>query len=385
MKKFVTLLALLVSVFAVAACGSSNSKPEVTPDTLASSMDEVCTDAQIDFDSMGTRGQTNPQLALEFDGTATVRQAVLDSLEEMNMNDEAAAEFEPYAAATKKLIASDKAIAKAAADDDTAAVNEAFTAQSKAFDERDKVAKKLGTKVCGQAVETKVEPTGTAPPEDLSYAEPKNTIEEAADSYVKGFKSGNCAQINANRHSDAGELEEAACKQGASALKNATVEGTEQFGPVGQAEIVSGGVNYATAFIEDMDGVLRYAGDVVNDNGGLRPAPDGNDAQETVDATVAAIRDNDGAAFNATLPDEGSGFWLKKEGEFDSFSDGKYNKPFIDDVRSSDSDPVQLGLSSTFGFYYLEGSKNDWVLTMIHIPGIGGHYRLSGYWPVPKP
>ena len=29
-------------------------------------------------------------------------------------------------------------------------------------------------------------------------------------------------------------------------------------------------------------------------------------------------------------------------------------------------------------------SDNDWVLTTIHVPGIGGDYGFNGYWPVPK-
>lgn len=385
MKKLAALLAVLMSVFAVTACGSSNSNKEVTPDNLASSMDQVCTDANADFEALGVRGLTNPQLALEFAGTAEVRQAVIDGFNELNLNDDAKAAIADYITASEKIIAQDKAIAKAAAADDTEAVNKAFAEQNKAFAERDKAAKELGTEVCGQKADIKVEPSGTEPPADLDYAEPKNTIEEAATDYLKGFKSGNCSEINSNRHSDAGQLDAATCKQVSTALKNATVAGTEQYGPAGQAEIVAAGTHYATAFIEDLDGVLRYSGDSINDAGGLRPATEGNDSQETVDATIAAIRDNDGAAFNKTLPDKSSGFWLDKEGQFDTFSPGKYNKPFIADVRDSDSEPVQLGLNATFGFYYFEGSKNDWVLTTIHNPGIGSHYRFSGYWPVPKP
>jgi len=385
LKKLAALLAVLMSVFAVTACGSSSSNKEVTPDNLAASMDQVCTDAQSDFEALGTRGLTNPQLALEFEGTAEVRQAVIDGLNELNLNDEARKKIQPYIDASEQVVAQDKAIAKAAADDDTAAVNKAFTEQNKAFAKRDEAAKELGTEVCGQTADIKVEPSGTAPPEDLTYAEPKNTIEEAADDYVKAFQSGDCAKVNANRHSDAGVMDDKTCAQVSAAFKNATVAGTEQYGPAGQAEIVAGGTHYATSFIEDTDGILRYGGDAINDQGGLRPAPEGNDSQETIDATLAAIRDNDSAAFNETLPDEGSGFYLDKDGSFETFSVGKYNTAFVKDVRDTDTNPAQLGLNSTWGYYYLEGSKNDWVLTTIHIPGIGGHYRFSGYWPVPQP
>jgi len=385
LKRLAVLLALLASAFVVVACGSSSSNKEVTADNLASAMDEVCTDAEASFEAMGTRGLSNPQLALEFEGTAEVRQSVIDGFNELNLNDEAKQQIQSYIDASEEVVAQDRAIAKAAAADDNKALNQAFAAQKKAFDARDQAAKELGTEVCGKPVKTEVEPSGTAPPEDLAYSEPKNTVEEAANSYLKAFRSGDCAAINANRHSDAGGLDEAACGQATATLAKGKVTGTESYGPVGQAEIVSAGTNFPTFFVEDMDGVLRYAGDAVNDNGGLRPAPEGNDSQETVNAAFAAIRASDGAAFNDTLPDESSGFRLKDDGSFDSFSDGKYNKSFIKDVRDTDGDPVQLGLNSSFGFYYYGGSSNDWVVTTIHIPGIGGHYGFSGYWPVPKP
>ncbi len=385
MKKLLALLMLLASVTAIAACGSSSDDSQVTSANLASAMDEICSNSQADFDAMGTRGLTNPQLVLEFEGVAKVRQNVVDELAELNLDDEAQREIEPYLAASEEIIAGDEAIAKAAAEDDTEAVNKAFEGQNNAFDARDKAAKEIGTKVCGQSVSTEVEPTGTEPPASLNFAEPKNSTEAAANGYLKAVRSGDCGSMNSNRHTDAGELDEKACAQASETLKDGAVTGTESYGPVGQAEIVAAGVNYPTFFVEDLDGVLRYGGDVINDNGGLRPAPDGNDSQESVNSTFAAIRDSDGAAFNAALPDESSDFWLKEEGEFDTFSDGEYNAPFVSDVRDGEDDPVQLGINSTFGFYYYEGSENDWVITTVHIPGIGGHYRFSGYWPVPKP
>ena len=75
---------------------------------------------------------------------------------------------------------------------------------------------------------------------------------------------------------------------------------------------------------------------------------------------------------------------MKDGADVDSFSDGPYAKSFISDVRDGEGDPVQLGLNSTYGFYFYEGSKNDWVVNTIHVPGIGGDYGFSGYWPVPK-
>lgn len=385
MKKLVVLLAVFMSAFVVAACGSSSDDEQITTETLAAAMDEVCTERNPDFDAMGTRGLNNPGMAVEFEASAEIRQSVVDGFRELNVDDEAQAELDKYIAASEKIIAQDKEVAKAAAADDTDAVNLAFATQSKAFEERDEIAGELGTEVCGQTVEIKVEPTGTAPPEDLVYAEPKNTIEAAADEYVAAAKAGNCKAVNANRHTDAGELEAENCEILKGQFKGAEVAGTEQYGPVGQAEIVSGeGVHYPTYFVEDLDGMLRYGGDAIHDSGGLRPAPDGNDAQETADAVFKALREGDVEAFNETLPDEESAFFVEGE-SLDSFSEGEFNEAFVSDVKDSGAAPIQLGLNSTFGFYFLEGSEYDWVMTLIHIPGSGADYRLSGYFPIPKP
>lgn len=385
MKKFAVLLAVLMSAVFVAACGSSTANKEVTPDNLAASMDEVCTDTNADFEALGTRGLTMPAIAAEFEGTAEVRQAVIDGLNELNANADAKKELQSYIDASEKVVTQDKAIAKAAADNDQKAMNEAFLAQSNAFEEREKVAKEIGTEVCGQAADIKVEPTGTAPPEDLNAVEPKNTVEDAADNYIKAAESGDCGQINSNRHTDAGDLDQPSCKSVQKSLVNAKVAGTESYGPVGQAEIVgSDGTHFPTYYVTDLDGNLRYGGDAINDQGGLRPAPEGNDAETTAEATVNAIRDNDAAAFNATLPFEDSPFWIKGD-TVDSFGSGDFNADFIKDVKDGDAEPVQLGLNSTWGFYFLEGSKYDWVLVMVHNPGIGGKYRFAGYYPVPKP
>ena len=347
-------------------------------------MDEVCTGTNSDFDDLGTRGLTNPALVLEFEGMAEVRQSVVDGMNDLNVNAEAQADLDAYIAASEELITQDKAIAEAAAADDTEAVNAAFTAQESAFADRDEAAKKIGTEVCGQTAEIKVEETGTAPPEDLDYAEPKNTVEEAADAWIKAGAANSCVGLNRNRHTDAGELEINQCEAASAVLKGATVAGTESYGPVGQAEIVSkDGIHYPSFFINDLDSVLRFAGDAIHDGGGMRPAPEGNDAEATAEAVVAAIRDNDGAAFNETLPEKSSQFQVEGD-TFDTFGDGEFIAGFIKDIRDTDVEPVQIGLNSAFGFYYVEGSEYDWVMTLIHNPGTGANYRFSGYYPVPK-
>lgn len=381
MKKFAVLLAVIVAGFSFAACGGNEP---VTPDTLAAAMDDVCTSANADFEAMGTRGLDLPGIASEYEGTAVVRQGVIDGLSGIDADQDAQKLLDSYVAASNKIVEQDKAIAKAAADGDQAAVNAAFGEQNSAFAERDTAAKEIGTKVCGQDVDIRVEPTGTAPPGDLKAVEPTNTVDAIAASYVKNGAAGDCAASNADRHTDAGELSADQCKSVQAALTGGKVAGTESYGPVAQAEIIGDqGMHLATYFVTDLDGNLRYGGDAIHDSGGLRPAPEGNDAEATAKETVTAIRDNDAAAFNATLTSTESPFKVKGDG-FETFGSGKFVKDFVGDIRNGDAEPVQLGLNSTYGFYFLPGEKYDWVITMIHTPGIGGKYRFAGYYPVPK-
>lgn len=383
MKKLAVLFAMVLSLFVATACGS-DSDPQITPDTLAAAMDEVCDAYTPTFEDLGTRGLTNGGLALEFEGSSQVRQMVVDELSGLDADDAAQKELDKYIAVSEKVISADKKIVEAAKDDDDAAVNEAFAEQSAAFSERDRVATEIGTEVCGKSTEVRVEETGTTPPEDLNYAEPKNTIEEASKGYVAAIKAGNCAQINKNRHTDAGDLAPEECMAAQASLKGAFIEGSESYGPVGMAEVVSGdGTHFPTVFIEDLDRNLRYAADTIHDGGGLRPAPEDNDADETVDTLFTAIQDGDVESFNSVLPDADSGFHLEADGSIKDFSDGQYSEAFLEDVKSG-AEPVQLGINAAFAFYFLEGTKNDWVINLLHRPGTGGHYAFSGYYPIPK-
>ncbi|MCO5315431.1 MAG: hypothetical protein M9938_04610 [Solirubrobacterales bacterium] len=382
MKKLIAVLAVsIASTAALTACGGSD---QVTKENLASTMDQICTDFNPKFDQLGVRGIENDQVALEIEGTSEVRKQVIEAFKGVDADQDAQTGLDRYIAASEAILPYDRQIVAAAKQDDTAGVNRAFKDFNAAYAERTAVAKELGLKVCGSTPELKVEPTGTEPPADLKAVEPKNGIEAAAAGHLKAIGSGDCKTINAARHTDAGELDEAACKQVATVLGGAKVAGTEQYGPVGQAEIVGrDGTHYPTYFVTDLDGTLRYGGDAIHDGGGLRPAPEGNDAEATAEDTVRAIRDSDAAAFNETLPGKSSAFWVDGE-KFESFGKGKFNREFIEDIRNSDAEPVQLGLNSTWGFYFLEGSRYDWVISMIHVPGSGGHYRFSGYYPIPK-
>lgn len=383
LKKLAAILVLLMSALAFAACGGEK---ELTPDTLAAAMDEVCAATNAEFDALGTRGTTTAGLVAEFQGRAEVRQGQVDGLRELNVSEEARAGLDEYVGLTEKMVAQDGKIAEVATEDDNDALDEAFKEHDALGAQRDQAVEELGLEVCGAPAEMEVEETGTAPPEDLEYAEPDGTIEEAVQAYLANWQDGDCSVIVEDHHTDSGDPSGGSCEQAVPLMKGARAEGSEQYGPVGQAEIVrEDGTHIPTTFVQDLDGELRWAGDAVHDAGGMRKAPEDNDSQESIDATVAAIRDNDGKAFNELLPDQEGGFVIEGGGRFDTFSDGEYNAAFVADVRASDRDPVQLGLNSAFGYYLLPGEKHDWVLGTIHAPGTGSEYRFQSYLPIPKP
>lgn len=389
MKKLAATLILLTSGFVFVACGGGNSNDSnevVTTDNLTAAMDEVCAESDRRFADLGTYGMNNEGLAAEFNGLVEERQASLEDLQGLNLDENAQAEFDKYVAALEDAIAANQAVADAAEAGDDDAVNEAFKEMEAVFAKRDKVADEMGLEVCGQATEVEVEATGTAPPEDLEYAEPKDTVDDAAAAYLAAIKAGDCDAINDLWHTDAGEASPEICEAIETDFKGARLQGTEPYGPVGAAQYESADERYFLVnFAVDLDGEMRYIGEAIQSYGGLRPAPENNDADQTIEDLVAAIRDDDGKAFNATLPDQTGGFVLKEGDPVKNFSDGEFAQDFIGDVKSGDTEPVQLGINAAFAYYFLEGSEYDWAINLIHAPGSGAKYRFSGYFPLPKP
>lgn len=385
MKRIITISALLLSAGAIfTACGGDSGDDPVTADNLVAVADDVCTENNRGFEELGVRGLTNPGIADEFEGTAKVRRQFVSAFEGIEIDDSVPAEWDEYIALTKKLAASDEAVAAAAEKNDDAAVGKAFEAQTALYEDRDKLAEKLGFEVCGRSPEIEVVESGTGPADDLVFAEPENTVEEAADTYLKAGISGDCEAFNAERHTDAGKLEPAQCEAAAQSLKGGEVIATEQYGPVGVAEIVGAeDVHYATYFATDLDGQLRYAGDVINDGGGLRPATEGDDADANAAAAITALRDGDAMGFNEVLLDpENSSLKAEKDG-FSKIGEGDFGKQFITEIRKTGAESELLGKNASYAFYLVEGDEYDWVINLVHAPGAGNHYRMSGYFPIP--
>lgn len=388
MKKLLTAVALLISLAAVlTACGGGGDEGPLGNEALVAEADAICTETNSQYDDLGIRGISNTGVEAEMTGTADIAEGQLEKLEALEVEADLQEDWDTYLAAVTEAVEVDKQIVADAKADDTDAVNAGFEKLTgPVYEKRQKAAEGLGLKVCSNPdIPIETEQTGTGPADDVSYSEPKNTIEEAADAWVAAIKSGDCKKINALIHTDAGTFDEATCKATSTNLAEADVAGTEQYGPVGIAEIVAADTQYPTMFVEDLDGDLKYAVSVVHDGGGLRPAPEDNDADETADSAIAALAAGDAEAFNAEIFEpEGEGSFKVTEDDFTSIGSGEFGKSFVSDVRKGDPKPQPLGINATWAFYLVEGTEYDWVVNLVHNPGAGGQYEFAGFFPVPK-
>lgn len=380
-----TLICVL-AVLTVAACGGDDegSPPEgpLARPELAAAADVVCREADARFARSGPRGITNAGLAAEFENTSEIVAARQRGLEEL---EPAAAVEDPYRRFLEGgagVLAADRAVAEAAAADDEAGVDAAFADLSRAADTRDRAAARLGMDVCGGLPEPKVEETGTGPPGDASFAEPSNTVDEALEDYLAAAKRRDCRGINEAEHSDNGRVGPKECASLADAYAGAKVLLTEQYGPAGAAELKAPGQPFTLYFVEDTDGVLRRGGDIIVDDGGLRPANDGIDADDVAADTVEAIREEDTASFNETLSVDDQSFEVE-DGGFDSIGNGAGGADLVEAIRDDEgAAPEPLGVNQAYAFYLLDTEGKDFVLLLVHEPGSRTAYRFRGFFPI---
>ena len=388
MKKLLTAVALLMSFAAVlSACGGGEDEGPLDKEALVAQADAICTDTNLLYDDLGIRGISNTGVESEMTGTIEIAEDQLADLEALEVESDLQEDWDAYIAAVREAVESDRQILADAKADDTDAVNAGFEKLAgPIYEKRQKIAGELGLEVCSNPdIPVASEKTETGPADDVTYAEPKNTVEEAAESWLAAINSGDCAKINALFHSDAGGWDAATCKATSDNFADAKIVESEQYGPAGTAEFVTNETHYPTMFVEDLDGDLKFAMSVVHDSGGLRPAPDENDAHKTAQAALDALADGDAEAFNSTIFEpEGEGSFKQTEDDFESIGSGEYGAAFVKDVRNGSSELQPLGINSTWSFYLVEGTKNDWVVDLVHEPGAGGHYKFAGFFPVPK-
>ncbi len=378
-------LICLLAVVPVAGCGGGDGSPPEGPlakAELAVAADEVCGAADARFATTGPRGVTNAGLAAEFENTTEIVAERQRGLEELEPKASVKADYERFLGAAAAVVAADRAVAEAAAADDQVGVDRAFGDLGRATARRDKAARDLGMKVCGGLPEPKVEETGTGPGEDVSFAEPRNTVEEALGDYLAATESRDCGAINDAEHSDNGTFSARVCGSVADGYAGAKVLATEQYGPAGAAEIVANAQPFTLHFVEDTDGVLRRGGDIVVDDGGLRPANEGIDADQVAADTVAAIRAGDAEAFNETLSVDDQSFEVEGGG-FDAVGTGKTGDDLVEAIRRDEgAEPEPLGANQAYAFYLLDTEGKDFVLILVHEPGSRTAYRFRGFFPI---
>lgn len=381
--------AFAVGTLAVAAtvavgCGGGGA---LNQQELVSAADEICSENLAAYETLGVRGFTNAGIAAEMAGTARVAEEGLDSLEDLEVESSVPAAWNTYLTAVRQMAATDRRIVRAAKAEDDAGVSAGFAKLDRLFAERRKAAEALGLKSCGRPAEIELEKTGTGPAEELVTVEPSDDVDAAAEAWIAAIKSGSCGAINGMIHTDGGAYTAEQCATATDGYRNAKVVASEQYGPVGMAEIVADGVHWPTLFVVDIrdDRRMRKVVDTINDSGGLRPAAEGNDADEIAKATVEAIREGDAEAFNRAADDpNGNGSFIVEEG-FTTIGAGPYSKGFVESIRSGDAEPELLGINATFAVYQIDGEQYDYALVLVHTPGDGNSYRVTGLYPMPRP
>lgn len=403
-----TTLALLSGALLAAGCGGdddSNGDAESAPLTsmeeievsdgpfetteeLAAAMDDVCTQANQVYATTPVPGFQLAGLAAEFETIAEQSAALNAKLAELTPPDEASADYEAYLAVLDERDENNAAIAEGAAAEDQQAVDAAFAEDDQLFEERAGLLEALGTEVCGLGPPVTAEPTGTGPAEDLEFPEPSNTIEEAAQEWLDADRSGDCEEALALGHSQGGYTPEI-CADDVPFYEAAELVGTEQYGPVGVATYDAGEdfFPFDNYFVVDAeaDGALRNAGLLPNLEGGIKPAGEGNEADENAQAVVDAIRADDPDAFNELLlvdvaPDF-PGFQVEGD-SFDTFgTDEVYGPLLVADIRADEeASPEPLGINRSYASYLLNANENDYVLTLTLEPGSATDYAFSSYW-----
>jgi hypothetical protein len=379
-------LICLLAMLPLAACGGDDDSSDgpLGKAELAAAADEVCADADARFARSGPRGITNPGLAAEFENTTEIVAARQRGFERLEPAAAVEEDYERFLRTSAEVVAADRALAEAAAADDSAAVGRAFGRLGRAVDARDRAAENLGMKVCGGIPEPVVEETGTGPVSDVGFAEPANTVGAALEDLLAAAENGDCNAINAAEHSDNRPLGRRACAAIADAYAGAKVLATEEYGPAAAVEIETRAQPFTVYFVTDTGRVLRRGGDVVVDDGGLRPANEEIDADRVAEEAVRAIRASDPAAFNRTLSVDDQSFRLKP-GEFDAIGDGPSGDDLVAAIRADeDVVPQPLGENQAYAFFLLDTDADDFVLVLAHEPGSETAYRLRGFFPVPR-
>lgn len=331
----------------------------------------------------GPSGKTVPGIAEQWTGVVPSLQEVQDFQSALEPDGAVAEVWADYLEASQAYIDAGSDLGSVT---DEAEFATASAALSKALQATYAPADKLGLKVCTHTPEPTVEKTEMENPASFDLPEPTNTVEEAAAEFIKAVESKDCSKMNGLANSDNTELAAENCDYLFNAYSGTEVVGTQSFGPVAVAEFSSAteAKNGTMKFIIDTDGALRFAGESVILGGGINPPSEGFDSQETMDAALTAIRDQDGQAFlDIQGPDSSV---TEVDDPFVAVGSGKGAEIVATDIRDNpDVEAVMIGANQVDGFYIFDTDGNDYLFENAHNPGSETSYGNFGYWLLPSP
>jgi hypothetical protein len=378
-----SLLALCSAACAAIAAGCGGSST-LSKQELASKADAICVDnRRVVAEELGSLPTTPAAIAAYDGGDLRIDPQFESRLGDLKPPKSVTSAYKGYLASRKASLDLTRREEAAARSGNPRAL-QAFTAQRQAgSQERARLAKQLGFKVCGVPADVPnllgpSQPSGP-PPASVKYPKPKDTLDDA----IAKFKAvRTCSQLQALQNSDDTKVKPAECQQVLPGLQGLLVLAKDEIGPVGVVDINAANGHGTALFVEDgKSGKLTFSSVVGYEGGAVhKPAP-GNDAARNAAGFVAAVRANDGAALHRYIS-ENSSFYAMRSSTVSFPSPTGSGARLIKDVRADKSArPQLLGIGVLYGFFELKANGDNYVLITIRGPT---GYRFIGFYPLPK-
>jgi hypothetical protein len=243
----------------------------------------------------------------------------------------------------------------------------------------------LGLEVCTYTPPPTVEETEMNDPASFDLAEPTNTPDQAAKQFLAAVDTGECSSIKAVINSDYGIVPDNTCNYLLDTYSGLGVIGSQSYGPV--AMVTFGDEEDASRqgtveFVIDQDGALKFTNEAFIPGGSIHPPSEGFDAQETIDTAVAAIRDEDSAAFADVVGPDGA--YTDSDDPLAEFASKPSGETVVEAIRSNpDVDAVMIAANQGNAYFIFDTEDQDFLFTLGHSPGSETEYRNMGYWGLP--
>ena len=405
MKIFAALMMAACSMFLLAACGSSDggdggdqptavtaaalTAPEQPTGTLDKAALVEAADVNCEYQDglvarLGPSGKTAAGIAAQWGGMVPVLQEIQDLQSGLEADAPVAETWDEYLKTSEEVIASASALGEVTTEG--AEFNKASTDLSNALNATYVPADELGLKDCTHTPDPTVEKTEMENPTSIDLPEPANTADQAAATFIAAVNTKDCAKINAAINSDYGEINASSCEYMVNLYSGPKVKvvGSQSFGPIAFVEFSDPGeARYGTVnFVMDSDSKLKFAGEQTILGGGIHPPSEGFDAQESMDAALDAIRDEDGEAFMAVQGPDSS--VTEAPDPFTGVGSGPGGEIVAKDIRDNpDVEAVMIGANQTGAAFIFDTGEHVYVLQNGHNPGSETSYGNFGYWLLP--